>query len=272
MHSLLHSPAMMRRQHYSTALAMGQGIIPESTILFGLWEEEMTASDLFETAHSQGALNSDSERRLRNIVIEAFGSRFLHKDNLEQTLQLKQLFAESLDSNLITQINLLFALRQHGIFFDFLAEEYWPAVKAGQSHLRLADVGRMIDRGIISGKLPNPWSELMRKRVSSYTIGIATDFGFIRRSSGSEREILSWSPHDHLILFLVYDLHFSGSSDDEIASADEWRAFGFDREDVTIYLNRLQSQDHLLVQDTGHLCRIDWTYSTRQELSHVILR
>ncbi|MDC0323385.1 DUF1819 family protein [Akkermansiaceae bacterium] len=263
---------MSRREHYSTALAQGQGIIPESQLLFEVWESGMTPTDLFEKAQSQGSLPFDSERRLRNIVIEAFGSRFLQDGSQDQALQLKRLFAESTDSPLITQLILLFALRQHGIFFDFVSEEYWPAVKAGQSHLRLADVGRLIDRGIISGKLAKPWSDSVRKRVSSYTIGIATDFGFLRRSTGTEREILPWSPHDHLILFLVYDLHFLGASDDEVASAEEWRAFGFDREDVTIYLNRLQSQDHLLVQDTGHLCRIDWKYSTRQELNHAILR
>lgn len=263
---------MSRRSHYSTALTQGQGIIPESAILFGLWEEGMSLPKLFEIARSQGALNSDSERRLRNIVTEAFGSRFFNQDDPEQALQLKELFEISSDSNLLTQLNLLFALRQHGIFYDFLAEEYWPSVRAGQSHLRLADVGRLIDRGIISGKLAKPWSASVRKRVSSYVIGIATEFGFLRRSTGSEREILSWTPHEDLILFLAYDLHFSGSSDDEVAGAEEWKAFGFDREDVTLYLNRLQSQGHLLVQDTGHLCRIDWKYPTRQELNHVILR
>ena len=262
---------MSRRQHYSTALAQAQGIISECISLFDLWREGMGAQQLFEVVQSSNALGMDSERRLRNIVIEGFGSRFLREPYNQAAPSLKFIFSHSRDHTLIRQLTLLYALRQHGVFFDFLAEEYWPAVRANRKTVRNSDISLLIDRGIVSGRLGKNWSESVKVRVSSYVMGIAEDFGFLGKSRSGDRPILLWSPHDFLILYLAYDLHFLGASDDEVANAAEWQALGLLREDVTLYLHRLQSQGHLIAQDTGHLCRIDWKYQTREELSHVLI-
>jgi len=262
---------MSRREHYSTALAQSQGIIPECLSLFEIWEEGMDISQLFEVVQSTNALNLDSERRQRNIVIEGFGSRFLRLPYLEAAPTLKYIFAHEKDSTLLQQIILLYTLRQHGIFFDFLTEEYWPAIRAGRQAIRKSDVVLLIDRGLISGRLKKNWSDTIRTRVSSYVLGVASDFELLGKSRTGERPILTWAPHDRLILYLAYDLHFLGASDDEVVNSPEWQTLGLQREDVTLYLSRLQSQNHLILQDTGHLCRIDWKYTSREELSHVII-
>ena len=68
---------MSRREHYSTALTQSQGIPSECLSLFEIWQEGMSANQLFDLVQTTNALNLDSERRLRNVVIEGFGSRFL---------------------------------------------------------------------------------------------------------------------------------------------------------------------------------------------------
>jgi hypothetical protein len=262
---------MSRREHYSTALAQSQGIVSECLSLFEIWDSSMSLAQLFEVVRSTNVLNMDSERRLRNIVIEGFGSRFLREPYLEAAPSLKEILTHGKDLSLLKQIVFLYAIRQHGIFFDFLTDEYWPAVRAGGSSIRTSDIQLLIDRGLVSGRLEKNWSESVRKRVSSYVLGIATDFDLLAASRTGDRPILSWSPHDSLILYLTYDLHFMGASDDEVANSPEWQAIGLQREDVTLYLNRLQNQGHLIAQDTGHLCRIDWKYTSREELAHVII-
>lgn len=262
---------MSRREYYSTALTQAQGITSECISLFDLWQEGMSAHQLFEVVQASNALGMDSERRLRNIVIEGFGSRFLREPYTQAAPSLKFILSHSRDHALLKQLILLYALRQHGIFFDFLTEEYWPAVRANRKTVRRSDISLLIDSGTVSGRLGKNWAESVKLRVSSYVMGIAEDFGFLGKSRSGERPILLWSPHDFLILYLAYDLHFLGASDDEVANAPEWQALGLLREDVTLYLHRLQSQGHLIAQDTGHLCRIDWKYQTREELSHVLI-
>lgn len=262
---------MSRREHYSTALAQSQGIVPECISLFEIWQPGMSSAELFEVVRSTNALNLDSERRLRNIVVEGFGSRFLREPYSDAAPSLKVIFAHSSDHSLLKQLSLLYAIRQHGIFFDFLADEYWPAIRTGGQSIRTSDIQLLIDRGLVSGRLDKNWSESVRKRVSSYVLGIATDFDLLTASRSGDRPIATWSLHDSLTLYLTYDLHFMGASDDEVANSPEWQALGLQREDVTLYLNRLQSKGHLIVQDTGHLCRIDWKYTSREELAHVLI-
>ena len=262
---------MSRREHYSTALTQSQGIPSECLSLFEIWQEGMSANQLFDLVQTTNALNLDSERRLRNVVIEGFGSRFLREPYIQAAPALKHILAHSRDHALLKQIVLLYALRQHGVFFDFLIDEYWPAVRAGRQTIKKSDILLLIDRGSVSGRLAKNWSESVKTRVSSYVLGIAEDFDFVGKSRSGERPIISWSPHDFLVLYLAYDLHFMGASDDEVVSSPEWQALGLQREDVTLYLNRLQNQGHLIAQDTGHLCRIDWKYQTREELSYVLV-
>lgn len=262
---------MSRREHYSTALAKAQGILPESISLFEIWQPGMNPNDLFKVVHSTNALNLDSELRLRDVTIQGFGSRFLREPYLSAAPSLKQIFTRCQDHRLLKQLSLLYAIRQHGIFFDFLTDEYWPSVRSGGHSIRTSDIQLLIDRGLVSGRLEKNWSESMRKRVSSYVLGIATDFDLLAASRSGDRPIATWSLHDALVLYLTYDLHFMGASDDEIANSPEWQALGLQREDVTLYLNRLQNQGHLIAQDTGHLCRIDWKYTSREELAHVLI-
>lgn len=263
---------MTRRKHYSTALAQAQGIVEESLRLFEIWEPDINAAQLLELARCQGTLGVESERRLRNIVMEGFGSRFLRKPHLEAAPSLKRLLLASHSPRLVREIILLYALRQHGIFFDFMVCCYWTAIKAPGSSINISEITALIDRGRIEGKLQNDWSESVRRRVSSYVLGIAKDFELVAQPSRGSWRLQSWYPQENTLLYLAYDLHFLGLSDDQVIDADEWRAFGLERPDVVMYLQRFQTNGHLLVQDSGILCRIDWKYTNRNTLIDVLLR
>jgi len=263
---------MSRREHYSTALAQAQGIVSDCQALFEVWEPGMNASALFEQAQSSNLLGLDSERRIRNVVVEGFGSRFLREPYIEAAPQLKRIFSTRVDNTLKQQLIFLYACRQHGVFFDFVIDVYWRALRNGGTTLSLPDVHQVIDRGLLTGKLKKNWSVTMRKRVSSYVLGTAHDFGLVGEPRAGSRKLNRWKPDERFPLYLAYDLHFLGLSDDEVANNLEWKLLGLQREDVTLYLNRLQNQGHLIAQDTGHLCRIDWTYPTREALTDVIIR
>lgn len=261
---------MIRRAHYSTALAQAQGIFSETLTLFDLWEEGMAANDLFEKARAQNVLGSASERRLRNIVIEGFASRYLRQPVQEAAPTLKALFCASAHTPFLQQLNLLYTARQHGILFDFIKDEYWAKVAVGAPSVLAKDVGVMIDKGLLTGKLEKNWSPSVRERVSGYVLGTAADLGLLGASRAGRRPIEYWRPLDELQVYLAYDLHFYGFSDDEIVASEEWQLLGLSRNDVSESISRLQQGGHWIAQDTGHLIRIEWNYKTRKELINAL--
>ena len=257
---------MIRRSHYSTALTQAQGIFSETMSLFEVWEEGMRPYDLFEKARAQNILGAASERRLRNVIIEGFASRYLREPILEAAKTLKILFENNPDTRLLQQINLLYAARQHGILFDFIKEIYWKKVSSGSPSVATKDVGVLIEKGLLTGKLEKAWSPSVRKRVSSYVTGAAADLGLLGTSRAGNRSVEYWQPLDALQIYLAYDLHFYGFSDDEVANSDEWQLLGLSRKGVSESFARLQNDGHWIAQDTGHLIRMEWKYKTRKEL------
>lgn len=260
-----------RRQYYSTALSHSLGMIPECLLLFEHWQEEQTLVELLEDARALNLLSTDSNRRLRNVVIEGFGSRFFREPHVSAAPFLKHLFASS-SPRLTLDVILLYTLRQHGIFFDFMTDIYWPAVRAGRTILERPEIFSFIDRGRIDGKLAKDWSVNMRNRVCGYLLGVAHDFELVGPSSRGNRPLQHWTPTESLILYLAYDLHFLELGDDQMIIADEWSAFGFERADVLAHLNRLGQRGHLTIQDSGVVCRVHWQYSDRSQLNDALLR
>jgi hypothetical protein len=149
---------------------------------------------------------------------------------------------------------------------------YWTTIQASGNSIDTSEVAGLIDRGRIEGRLQSDWSESIRRRVSSYVLGIAKDFELVAQPSRGSWRLQSLHPQENTLLYLAYDLHFLGLSDDQVIQADEWRAFGLERTDVLMYLQRFQTNGHLLVQDSGVLCRVDWNYTNRNNLIDVLLR
>lgn len=263
---------MIRRTHYSTALAQSQGVFNETITLFELWKDGMGANDLFERARAQNILGAASERRLRNIVIEGFASRYLREPIVEAAPTLKALFCSSANTQLLQQLNLLYTARQHGILFDFIQHEYWSKVAVGAATVSPKDIAVLIDKGMLTGKLEKNWSSSTRERVCGYVLGAAHDLGLLGPSKAGQRSIAHWRPLDELLVYLAYDLHFYGFSDDEVVASEEWQLLGLSRNDVSDSFSRLQSAGHWISQDTGHLIRIEWTYKNRKELIDALNR
>lgn len=251
---------------------MSQGVFNETMTLFELWEEGMQANELFERARALNILGVSSDRRLRNIVIEGFASRYLRDPILEAAPSLKQLFCSSANTSLLRQLNLLYAARQHGILFDFIQQEYWAKVAVGTQSVSPKDVSILVDKGLLTGKLKKNWSASVRERVCGYVLGAAHDLGLLGPTRAGHRTLEYWRPLDALLVYLAYDLHFYGFSDDEVAGSEEWQLLGLSRNDVSDFLSRLQSAGHWISQDTGHLIRIEWTYQDRKELIRALNR
>ena len=60
----------MSKSYYTTQLQAGLGLVNETQLLLGIWQQGMSTTDLFQTALDSGEFPNVTARRLRNIIAE----------------------------------------------------------------------------------------------------------------------------------------------------------------------------------------------------------
>ncbi|RMH79238.1 MAG: DUF1819 family protein [Calditrichaeota bacterium] len=259
---------MKTNRTYTTRLQAGLGLIPETKQLLSLWTEGMSASELTKYALAVGAFSNISSRRLKNIVIEGFASRYLTKE--EYPAKFLKRLSNKLTPRAFGQILFIFTCRANPILFDFICEVYWNAYAAGNESLTNEQSRNWVRRAIENGKTTTPWSESTVIRVGRYLTGACADFGLLENVSKDNRRIIPFYILDEVAVFLAYDLHFAGLGDNSVISHPDWGLFGLTRDDVLDELKRLALQGWFIVQSGGGVIRIDWQYNSMEEVVDVL--
>lgn len=260
-------------QYYTTALTQAQGIIPESLELFRSWRPGEGRAEFAKRAIAENLLTSATERRAENVLKEGFSSRFLTEPAVEAAPALRQLVLGGLAQAKLRPILLVFAIRQHLIFREFLTEVYWPRFRAGSDTVTKRDSLELIERGESIGRFQKTWSPSVKKRVSAYVLGIAHDFGLVSEvcGAGGRRRIELFRLDLSTALFLSYDLHFQGLGPEAILRHPDWEALGLSPSDVRHELARISHQGHLIFQDSGDVASIVWNHPNLEAVADAIL-
>ena len=110
------------------------------------------------------------------------------------------------------------------------------------------------------------------RRVASYLTGSCADFGLLEGGRKTTRKILPFRIETKVMIFLAYDLHFSGLGDNRVLGHPDWGLFGLEREDVLNEFKRLALQGWWIIQSAGEATRIGWQYQTMEEVVDVLTR
>jgi hypothetical protein len=253
---------------YTASLQAGLGLISESRELFGLWQPEMSARDLYQAALDSGRFAGLTARRLRNLVVEGFGPRFL-ADPAPPARLLKSL-AAALPAADLAQFFLLYTLRAHAILADFLVQVYWPRYAAGDTALSNDAARSFVEQAVDDGRTRVRWSPATCRRVAAYLTGCCADFGLLEPVERSSKRFAVFRPRDALVAWLAYDLHGRGVGDSLIPEHPDWACFGLDPHSVVGELRRLALRNLLIVQSSGELLQIAWTQQNLEGLCHVL--
>jgi hypothetical protein len=70
--------------------------------------------------------------------------------------------------------------------------------------------------------------------------------------------------------YLAHELHFRGLSDDDVIEAEDWKLFGYSRLDTIKHLERLSFQGYFILQNSGEIIKINWSYKNMEEFTHAI--
>lgn len=254
----------MTERTYTTKLGAGQGIIEETRILLDLWQVGMSANSLYELALTSGQFHKMTARRVRNLVVEGFSPRYLIEGG-KPAIYLKEL-KKILPSREFTQILFIYTCRTHSILYDFISQVYWSAYSSGRDSLSIEESREFVVRANQDGRTTSPWSDNVVVRVSSYLNGTCADFGLLEQGRKGIRRILPYRVEPWVIVYLAYDLHFTGNGDNSVLSHPDWVLFGMDRNDVLNEFKRLALQGWWIIQSAGDVTRIEWQYQSMEEL------
>ena len=258
---------MSHQRYYTTQLQAGLGLLEETRHLLQIYQPGMNASQLYEAALLSGRFPLVTARRLRNIVAECFGPRYLREDRIAN--HLKSL-AGYLTASELNQILFIHTSRANLILGDFVRQVYWAHYIAGSNELKLADASIFVFNSVREGKTQKPWSDSTIRRVSSYLIGSCTDYGLLTPIGRNKRSIAGYRILPKVAAYLAYNLKFNGLGDNQIISSPDWYLFGLEPADVKDQIKRLSLQGLLIFQAASDVVHIGWSYRNMEELIDVI--
>jgi hypothetical protein len=260
----------MTNNFYTTKLGAGQGIIDETRILLELWNPGMDINTLFQVALNSGSFPTITARRLRNIVREGFAPRYL-SDGIKPAIYLKTL-VNNWSSREFSQLLFLFTCRLHLVLADYIKDVYWQAYVAGKSQLAVEDARKFVESANQDGKTSTKWSDTMVVRVSSYLNGTCSDFGLLESGKKSARDILPFQIYPKVLIYLSYDLHFSGMGDNAMLNHPDWALFGLERADVLSELKKQALKGWFIIQSAGNAARFGWQHESMEAVLDVFTR
>ena len=258
---------MIKQRFYTTQLQAGLGLLDETRQLLQVYQSGMTASQLYDAALASGRFPLVTARRLRNIVAECFGPRYLRDPEVAKQLKL---LVDRLTAAELNQLLFIYTARANLVLADFVREVYWARYSAGRDDLDLEDARTFVANSVREGKTQKPWSETTIKRISSYLMGCCADYGLLTTTGRNQRSIAAYRILPKVAAYLAYELKLGGLGDNQIVSHPDWALFGLERADVRDQLKRLSLQGLLIFQAASEVVHIGWTYKNMEELINVI--
>jgi hypothetical protein len=256
----------MSEDLYTTKLGAGLGLIEETSLLLDLWEPKMSTSGLYQLALESGLFPSVTARRLRNIVVECFGARYLKGAGDIQPAEILKALQPVISRQAFHQLLFLYTVRANTILGDFVREVYWNRYVGGYETVSSVDAREFVERAVSNGKTTSHWADSVIRRVTPYITGCCADYGLLESGRKGVRRILPFRIEASVSAVLSYDLRLSGLGDNAIMNHSEWELFGLEPSDVREEFKRMSLRGMVILQSAGNLIRLSWTFDNWKEL------
>lgn len=245
---------MINKKRYNTNLAKGTGLINETLELLSLVEDGDDKKTFLGRCLEMNSLGKSTEKRTKDIISLVFFDRYWH-GNVPQDLQ--EIRNQGFGLEGMKQLFLVYTARANLILKDFIIENFSHKAKLRVSHI---DSLEFINNAITEGKAV-PWSENIRKRVSSYLISCCKDFGLI----DSQGQITVFYPQAFVVNHFIHELHFSGLSDNQILENDTWSILQLTKDETLREIEKISFNGTFIYQYSGELLRLSWKYKNMKQ-------
>ena len=256
---------------YTIAVCKGSAFLEETKTLLRAWHPGETTTEFRNRVVREDLLGKMTAYRASDIVRRVFAWRFFRPNNRPAIL-LKRLVERGRPGQIFSDLCFLYAARNDDLIRDVVSHLYWPALTDGRVSLSPAYVVEFLRQADRDGRVPEPWSEQVKLRVARGVLKAMTDFGLLQEVGRGKRELVPFRPADRTIVYLAYDIHFSGSTDASVVKHRDWSLFGLGAHDVTSALDRLSGEGWWLAQVAGSLIRVTWKYASMEEVVDALAR
>lgn len=259
------------RREYSVSISKGAGLIEEVRCLLDSWNPAEPLVAFSKRVQEEGVLGKATAYRTHDIVTRVFAPRLLRPTNRPACL-LRRVLASHMSRRVFTELFFVFTARKDPLVYDFTTRVYWPAVRKSQMLLGTDSVLAFLSEAHYEGRLSKQWSEDVSVRVARSVLALLRDFGFLRESVRTRKEIVDYRIADETVALLARELHESGLTDSAISSHPDWKLFGLTPSDVVERLDQLGEHRGVIVQRAGSVIHFTWMVKSIEELVDVLAR
>ena len=253
------------KKKYNSDLLKGTGMVQETIQLLSLYKPEISKNQMVKKAIESNILVKASNMRIKDIVEIIFYKRYVN-ESPNTPVYLQTLINNVSKLDVTVQLLLIHTARSSKILNDFIFHVYWPEVNKGTKELDSFAAMKFIENLIKDGDLITNWSDSTKRRVASHIISTLVDFRFLNK----DRTVMPIFLLDITANYLAHELHFKGLSDNAVVEAEEWKLFGYSRFETIKHLERLSFQGYFILQNSGEIIKINWTYKNMEEFTHAI--
>lgn len=255
---------------YTIAVCKGSALLEETKALLRAWQPNESLNEFQQRVQREDILGRATAYRVKDIVRRVFARRLLRPDS-RPAIHLKHLLTAG-SSKLVSDLLLLFAARNDDLLRDVIADFYWPAVHEGQLLITPNQVVAFLRQAEMDGLMAGKWSEQVRVKVARGLLRALADFGMLREVKRGRRETVSYHPSDSALVYLAYNLHFSGLTDSAVVSHRDWRVFGLHESEVRSALDSLTPAGWWMIQAAGSVVRISWKCTSMEDVVDALAR
>lgn len=260
---------IMAAAKYTTNLSKAQGMIPETYELLQLWEPGMKPAELKTRVRETGALGRATQVRVDDIVGRSFAQRYLIEDG-QPARWLRHLLKQGASKPLLRQLILIYTARANPVLHDFICQVFWLKCNARAGEVTKQDARDFLERAVSRGEISPRWSENMIERVTRYLLGTLEDFEMISENRFGQRQLRPLTILPETVIFLAYELHFSGHEPAQVIRHPDWGLFGLLANDVIGLLEKAALREAFFVQHSGAILRIEWRYASMEEVLNAL--
>ncbi|HRG77794.1 MAG TPA: DUF1819 family protein [Leptospiraceae bacterium] len=253
---------------YSANLTKNRALIAETIKIFQEYNEGMSFSELEQRVISTGLLSPLSTNRITSILKLGLKPRYFQDVTIAN--RIKRLTAISYQD--FIQLLYLYTARTDALLYDFVIHVYKHRIEEGRSEISKEEVIRFLREAVQNGFIRKAWNPDMQEYMIQGLFQTLVDFGFLKKRTGETRPFIPFNPSDKILLYLAYELHFSGMSDLVILNHSDWGLFLLSKDRVLMNLKKMDFQNHLIFQQAADVLQITWKYKSMDEVIDALLR
>lgn len=254
---------------YTTRLQKAGAAIEDSRILLRHWSDAIPTEQLTDKLISENVLGKTSRMRMKDVITRVFVPRFVHGEPKDAWRYLQTLEVGGIDSTTMASLLYFHTARSERILYDFMVEEVFARFKVGHNEIGVEDAVSYISKVTAPEKKDGAWTDTVSLKVARGMLAALRDFGILKGKA--KKRLASVFLHPQAFALLAFISNQQLRSVDKIIHSDDWKLYLLSPEAVERKLLEAHQLGYLNYKVAGDIKRIDFPYSSLEEMAHGIV-